>query len=1532
LKFKLLFPVLILVFGCGKPDQPISTDYSDIKTESSLLSCKSLRLPRDLKLNGNLLYKIPKCLSNKTESGEETLAGTVSMVETLSIEGLDSLTDLLKANPQGTKDYPIIRSFLTITERGVVKDGVISEDLVTDRFGFFQEFSSKMNPYWLVNLLVEMADNGRAKKLLDMLFPMVEEVNIKNLMALNRAMLVDEKFQGATLKLVNGILDKKEIYDPLKDLMTLEKSLPLPKQLGEDCLTEWLDPVPRGEKGECLENVDMDDFKGVTAITAADKYETLLDDLKDEKVRKLAKMVSQVSESFLTLDSKERLAALKKMSVGGKQALNTQDGFVRNMVSLVDFFLGEEGKESKVKISDLDFIMDGLLESIEVTGPDAVKALNQKAASAKLHYQVEQLILNGGPFPSCGNLSLPALKDLDLNNQKVFFQALATYFMPHEKCPHNLSPLAANYFESISKKIGTGPDCMGPDGNYYDESCLDQKHLELVAKDLKEFDYKDWKNFESIDQISFKELVLDVLIEAKNKLKDDPYHLHWPHFAEGSVPPKIINYIINKVADLGMLTPEKVAKLDLELEKDPVTKGILRNDFIENLITKKIDDLKIVSENFNGLFLGNEVADKKALELLSGVYFEGPLEKFISSNLFTGKVDPEITNSFTDDNFRVYELFGRIREKGVFINNSRLFVDDTTVSYKFLGYKNRSVSYEFKEDASGKFVFDTIAFDKEPIQSQDLFGPNFIRFNKILLEDTLKGINLKNGKGDEFDYWAKNILYDELNKYSHWEKKFQVNKDVLAINSKYFETTPYSALQSRMLALFYSKNFLMADAISPDEEEGIEFNSSRTKRFAPINLSYLNLVNPSKESWNYYVKLFPDALKGEGRLQTFSEIHQNIMNWDEDSYNKILWKELPSDKRRKRELHLAYFSPLGQEVIKTYNALNLFTTNRKLKYMPLFGVEKECSLANKRASKCPLTFNSFSNLKNNVSHALLRKLCPYIGNSDVGFSPEFLSKIEKSLMIKILDPSFVKVCENPINLFKNLDDRLPTWYHETVLDNLISLGQNPKLKKGFSHLGASIKYFKLKERFKDSPESFTRELINSKGFLPAKYLKYYVRQTRDHRGFLTIFPGIVNTYQNYLFNLSMGLDRDNRIDDALARFGADVKVHQDLTTGIIQDFLINHLIKRQKKFENRDAAAIELIFEILHNIDDDQIKALTGLVAYPQDIESLSNFTGTYSIFLEFLMNQIPPGQFWKQPGAIALKQLMRQENLRALTDIMGAFDADEVFRTLKVLQKAIIDLGEPGESVEILRVVRNFLKDHFLSFHEKEQEGMVFRFEGLLRAIYEEVFFNLSNEDLNKIFSVIVKDGLIDFSGRPAKSMLGEMEALNYFALKNTHNILKVYQGHFENREMIKTGDNEYFQNLVKGLLAPFKLPGAIMGSKIMANLLEDENLGTWDSLLKPLLFEDKYQDLVLDVLGRLNEVTLSDIDKGLLESNILIPSTHHSLKFLRDAMIWRPDASKDVKYGVDSFFRLSEPGSILWEGNYSLLRNWLTQAVGTK
>ena len=82
----------------------------------------------------------------------------------------------------------------------------------------------------------------------------------------------------------------------------MEQSYPFSgvENLSEKCLTDWLNPLPRGEKGDCLDEIGLDDFSETVTKNGADKFQTLIDNLENEKLEKLSKLISKITKSFLT--------------------------------------------------------------------------------------------------------------------------------------------------------------------------------------------------------------------------------------------------------------------------------------------------------------------------------------------------------------------------------------------------------------------------------------------------------------------------------------------------------------------------------------------------------------------------------------------------------------------------------------------------------------------------------------------------------------------------------------------------------------------------------------------------------------------------------------------------------------------------------------------------------------------------------------------------------------------------------------------------------------------------------------------------------------------------------------------------------------------------------------------------------------------------------------------------------------------------------------------------------------------------------
>lgn len=1538
LYFFVLF--LLILVGCGKT-QPLKENLPEIKTPQALASCEELKIPKDIAFNGKFIYHLSKCVSNKTKTGEESLPGTLGLLDAMGISGLDKLTTLLLSNPKapsisGRTEYPYLRTFLTLAERGSVVDGVLSPELFHERFELLQLTSEKLNPYWALNLILELNESGKLEKFLNTLAPLLlDGIDTQSLFAMVNQTLINPKMKDITLSIVDQVFENQGIYSPLKKLVMIEPTYSLSKETQEKCLANWLDPLPKGGSYDCLEGEEFVVLG--KKETSKDRFERALDKLSDQDILNLSRLVSDISNDLITMESNERLAVLKKLSNGSRGVINIQEGPLRNLIGFLEFFAGEKDGIQNVKVSDLDEIMSGLKESIDVTGPDAVKALNQKMASSKLHNLVEQLMLNGGTVRGC-HLVLPSLKKLDLYDPENFFKQLSLYILPNPECENGLSPVASYYFDTINRRIGLNKDCMGPDGNYYSESCLDEENFKNIQKKISEIDHRGLVQTLEPDSEVLKDLLLTTLKEVKVNLEKDPYYLHWLHFAEGKVGKNIIDFVIEKASTLENYNIISVANLDLLLSEHFVTRDILREDFLENILVKKVEDLKMVQDQFQDLFEGNRRGNDNALRLFSGAYFKGPLEDVLRANLYPELIDPAILEAFKGDDFRVAELLGRIRLEGILINNSRLTADDSELDFRLLGEKNRSIDHVFNYNPTNlSYVFKQVGFSKTPIQLKDILGQNYLRFDKILFDNPLNAINVKTSKGDEFDYWVKNILFTGIKKYGFWAPKFASPNQLDGLDLKFFNKTPYSSQKVREIALFYSKNFLFADALLPKDEGSYSFPRIRPEKFPNINLTRLRLPYENG-AWNGHLAFFPNYLRGDNQLQTIGDLRLkfNIL-WEKDAYNNIPWNLLPSDKKNERDLDSNSFSPNSLEIIKTLSTLDLLTTNRKLKFMPFLGINKECTLPSQESSNCPITFldtngvngetiSGLTHYKEFVIRSFLVNYCPLLFRNDkvYQFSDSFYDLMYKNLKLDISQETLNSLCQDNRNLFEDLKDNTPSWYHERILTDIIKTGENPKLKKGLEGLGIHLKYYKNLGKYAHDPENFVRSILNSKGYLPPEYLVYYVRESRDHRGFHSVFPGMLNIYLNYLFNVSLG--EGSKLDIALAHYGADVLVNEDLSQGMAQDFLVNTVIASQRAYPNRDANALELIFEILKNLTPRQLDAISALVAYPQDIESLSNFTGTYSIFLKFLMGQTPGGTFWQKPGSQALKQLMRQETVRAMVDLLKEFNLNEIRKGFRSLHGNLVkNIKTPQEAIKIVATSKDFLKDQFLSFNNKKTNAE--EIEDTYKKIFFEIYNNLSTEDVNYLMDQMVREDLESFDGKKAKPFYLNNQALTYFAIKNIFKILDIYQSHFNEKQIKGKNDEHYFKNLVMSILLPTRGEDANKGLMALSRFLKEPQLGTWKDLFAPLLFKQPFQGIMLSVLKSASKIKIKDVKLGLDETGVLLPSTHNTLAYVNKRMEWKENTALEVIDSVGVFKRLSVPDNAVWEKQNQLLLNWLTQ-----
>jgi hypothetical protein len=149
------------------------------------------------------------------------------------------------ANLSGKAEYPYLRTFLTLAERGSIVDGVLSPELYHERFELMQLLSEKLNPYWGLNLVLELNESGRLEKFLNILSPLLlNGIDTQSLFAIVNQTLINPKMKDITVSIADQIFLNNGIYSPLKKLVTLQPTYALPLRVQEKCLI-WLDPLPR---------------------------------------------------------------------------------------------------------------------------------------------------------------------------------------------------------------------------------------------------------------------------------------------------------------------------------------------------------------------------------------------------------------------------------------------------------------------------------------------------------------------------------------------------------------------------------------------------------------------------------------------------------------------------------------------------------------------------------------------------------------------------------------------------------------------------------------------------------------------------------------------------------------------------------------------------------------------------------------------------------------------------------------------------------------------------------------------------------------------------------------------------------------------------------------------------------------------------------------------------------------------------------------------------------------------------------------
>lgn len=1515
-------------------------NHREYKTALALSSCDQLNLPRDIAFNGPFLYHLFLCSSDKTPQGGEALQGTSEVVRAMGVDGIQYVTDFLKLGGGAPREFPLIRSLAFLLERGIYSAG---GDWSAGRLGPLQDLGLAFQAAPTAHFLLHLSETGQIKSFLDEILPLLEDMDNQALLAFVRSLMVDAQMRASFSTVLKAVVEGGG-YRDLEEIFTLRQhpSPLLPSEMRRACLEEWLDPQivtgkgkekGKGQEIECLGGRGSSDSKGSSSTSgekerpSVDLHRDLLNRLGKDKVKGIAIFFQALLADFIDRPASARLSSTMRLTHALTEMLLGHQSTVRQILSLLSYF-------TKVKKEDAKLLFGTLEGMVTDLGFHISSAINNKIGSYKLHREGEKLIREGGEARGCPGLKLLGLEELSLGPQGYdrteVFEQIHSFLAPNPLCRKGLSPLASHI--------------LGPLEEHLSRSCCGEElEREKMAQVLAQANWETLRKDEETDPLLLESLLRETLAEVKEELAKDAHFLHGLRLAYGEVAPELLDKLDDKLAKgmgiggggRGAFTPKAIAHLDESLKLWPEFQ-VLRGDFLEKLLQWKIGRLSAILEQFTGLLEGTFEANIKVGRIFFNMYNDGALEQLIHSQLYLHRFGDTLPKEVSPE--RANEILSLLRREGVLFKNQSFNDDEANkVSFPWMGSPRYSSIFLYTKDQDeGGYLFQGIGMTtktKLPFGFSDFVTPS--TFNKLqfhILEDFLQespfffGHNVSKGQGQALVDWLSVDLFSELTTVATWTSLVE-GFPLRPLNTRYFDTTPYSPEEAQRLALFYSTNFLYVPGALPP---GATIEKRQEKRRSPINKQFLNYQTKEVQgqAWTAFQKNAPSFLGSDLTFQDF--LKRLGQSFKRDHFANIPWGDLPkaSEERDEEALNSEQW-----EVLKILSAAHLLTITNEGRYVPLIGVGQECG------APCPMTFGDFEALKTYVGHRYLEQFCPLLvaaPTSTLTLSP-FVTFMEQQLELKIATSALRDYCHTSHegNLLADAngqwDNAIPPTIYKKVLRDLFQMGKNSRLKAGLSNLVGQIRFEKLSPRFSVEPSRALGTFLKSSGILPPRLYAPAYDSLVDHRGFFFTDIGLIDEYLRFM-GVFLNRGPNNDFFNATMFYGADVReMQEELEQSAFQRFLRDFLIPRYNAWAS--PSILEFLIQQIMDLGKDEYpeykeyrQLLAQILSAPESLESIK----TWKIFLSFILDNMKHRSsefshltYWEWPSTKFLQQWTRKEFLMAMAGFFHDVDSEEIESALESFGQALIksklSARDIAESVSL--VAQFFERDLLTPTPGPSGEIRLLRWEKALRRLAywhrgQTLDFHTS---LNEVFDR-VRTPLASFQKTPANSLLSQFLPLIRYGLTHLYPLLDIYQGPLSHEDL--------FRKLLTSFLEVLEKPQLQEGFQEFVTILEGPELGTWEELYWPILFyEEKGQDLFLKTLAHLGRGKRESYYKAIGESGVLLPKLHPMISFVDQRLIPDDTTSPDTLHMLHVLRRLSSPDDEVWIRQVELLQHWFQE-----
>lgn len=1094
----------------SKADEPLENEGFDVfKGTEAKKACLSSNLSQ-WEFTGSFVHKLLRCAARQDDAGSTTMPALQTLLGSLDEGKLQILIDfLLTVDPEGTtheEQHPYLLALASLTDRGLIDAKGRGLNLREERLDDLQPFLLEFDSQRSQAILGLWSRNGRLPAILNELGRFIESLETDSLEAWSHEILAGSTFKNDLLPVTQTLLSKESILLLVERSIRAQAALSLSEEARDQVRERFRDPLtaddiqPEAVAPERASPVDSP----VQRLVTFQKERTA------DELQSMADVAVSIWESYSLLSDEERRSLDPRLVSAAESLLDQQVAPLRWGLSLASDTLDLKAADFTKASKAMDQL---LLEG----GNIALEAIRAKAGASRLAADLRTMLLQGAAIPGC-----PAIHaDLRSNDFADLARELGRLSSPQAACGGQAPLLLA--IQSFTR-TSIQKECAADASN-----CIPEKQAQAALEYWSEA-------YATPDSALLKSLVLRALDETQKRLEADRYYLYDLGLARSSVSKEAFARLKESVANQANWTVEGLAAFDSRLNDADDYRTWLLPDFLEGLLTDKIERLSSLSHQFADLGKGSE---QHSARIFAGLYSDGPMEALMRQKL----ADPNLLNRLPFEGFenvKAYfeshpaawnQLLARAKRADGFFRYPEFGTlnDESKLIFSNFGSSLRNYQ-SFDAKLQRTTVLNPTHQHRitQPLQAIRAFGDG----DQGVMAWGLWGQHYANGPTNAKDVpaslsgslqtWLAEAFIPTMSSDAFWPELVSEKDQATGhgIDSSFFDVESYSPAEARLLAFYYLRHYRK---FSPELPESAvtqgKTSSPKTDltSFAdPIrgfmNAAYL-LREDSKSEFRTFVKYFPEAFQAEAQ-ETLSSFKGRVLpeqaaiaDWtfaEQSQVNEL--GKLPFD---------------SQSPFALLSTLNLLTYSKpQSKFIPQsvvgFG-NKLCRSKTKNSDgsfvespmSCPLEFSgnsdaeAYAKFREYVSAQAAQFACAFIhddalGNRDI-WQARLGIRLDKADLCR---PASTNVPEDLLS---------PAWMGRRVLDDIFALGKSAKLKGGLAQIPSALRFYKLRDAAGDPLESW---LMQSKGVWDARSAAAQRRREYFAGGFWSGQPSLLNSYSN----------------------------------------------------------------------------------------------------------------------------------------------------------------------------------------------------------------------------------------------------------------------------------------------------------------------------------------------------------------------------------------------------------------------------------